>query len=174
MKIDNFLTPNRIKKALSLKTMAIILIAVTLLSVVFYVTVNRQRSQEVLIWLITTEADEIIPSDALDRLNEYGAEKGIDKILLTRRHPEDRYFDVIMSTTAFYSCDVFIMTAEMAEKYSEMDMFLALDYPGDESLMIGGEPVGIHLFEDYYFFINSESDVDVAVLYGIFDILGGK
>jgi hypothetical protein len=142
--------------------------------VVFYVTVNRQRSQEVLIWLITTEADEIIPSDALDRLNEYGAEKGIDKILLTRRHPDDRYFDVIMSTTAFYSCDVFIMTAEMAEKYSEMDMFLALDYPNNETLMIGGEPVGIHLFRDYYFFINSESDVDVAVLYGIFDILRGK
>jgi hypothetical protein len=176
MKIDNAITIDRVKKALTPKTVAVVLIIVSLLSLVFYVTVDRQKSREMLIWFITTETHEPISSDVLAEINKYGNENGIDKILLTRRHPEDRYFDVIMSTTAFYSCDVFIMTEEVARKYSEMDMFLPLDYGAgtDEILTIDGETVGLHLDGDYYLFINSESDFDTEILYDIFDMMRTK
>ena len=173
MKIDNAITIDLVRKALSPKTVAMVLIIVSLLSVVFYITLERQKGREMLIWFVTTETVEPISSDALAEINEYGQENGIDKILLTRRHPEDRYFDVIMSTTAFYSCDVFIMTEEMARKYSEMDMFLPLDYEAgtEEILTIDGEPIGVHLDGGYYLFINRESDFDIKILYDIFDIM---
>ena len=176
MKIDNAITRDRVRKALTPKTVAAALIIVFLLSALFYVTAHRQKRREMLIWFVTTETSSPISSDTLDEINEYGRNIGIDKIVLTRRHPEDRYFDVIMSTTAFYSCDMFIMTEELARKYLEMNMFLPLDYAAgaEEILTIDGEPVGLHLHGDYYLFINSESDFDTEILYDIFDIMRAK
>ena len=176
MKIDNAITIDRVRKALTPKTVAIVLIIVSLLSLVFYVTVDRQKSREMLIWFVTTETVEPFSSNVLAEINDYGQENGIDKILLTRRHPDDRYFDVIMSTTAFYSCDMFIMTEEMAQKYSDMDMFQPLDYGAgaEEILTVDGAPLGLHLHGDYYLFINSESDFDTEILYDIFDIMRAR
>ena len=58
MKIDNAITIDRVRKALTPKTVAIVLIIVSLLSLVFYVTVDRQKSREMLIWFVTTETVE--------------------------------------------------------------------------------------------------------------------
>ena len=177
MKIDNAITLGRIKRVLTLRVILVSLLIVSLLSTVVYVTLDNRSKSEVLIWFVTTEADDIIPSSRVDAINNYGRECGIDKVLVSRRHTEDRYFDVIMSTTAFYSCDIFIMTDEMALKYSEMDMFLPLDEVyahGDDVLIIGDESVGISLDEKYYLFINRESDVDSTTLYNIIDLLRGK
>ena len=177
MKIDNTITLERIRRVLTPRVILVSLLIVSLLSTVVYVTLNSRIKSEVLIWLVTTEADDSIPASRVDDINNYGRECEIDKILISRRHPEDRYFDVIMSTTAFYSCDIFIMTDEMALKYSEMDMFLPLDEAyvlGEDALIIGDSPVGISLDEKYYLLINRESDVDSTILYNIIDLLRGK
>lgn len=177
MKIDNTITLERIRRVLTPRVILVSLLIVSLLSTVIYVTLDSRSKSEVLIWFVTTEADDSIPASRVDDINNYGRECGIDKILISRRHPEDRYFDVIMSTTAFYSCDIFIMTEEMALKYSEMDMFLPLDEAyvlGEDALIVGDESVGISLDEKYYLLINRESDVDSTILYNIIDLLRGK
>lgn len=177
MKIDNTITLERIRRVLTPRVILVSLLIVSLLSTVLYVTLDSRSKSEVLIWFVTAEADDSIPTSRVDDINNYGRECGIDKILISRRHPEDRYFDVIMSTTAFYSCDIFIMTEEMALKYSEMDMFLPLDEAyvlGEDALIFGDESVGISLDEKYYLLINRESDVDSTILYNIIDLLRGK
>ena len=177
MKIDNTITLERIRRVLTPRVILVSLLIVSLLSTVIYVTLDSRSKSEVLIWFVTTEADDSIPASRVDDINNYGRECGIDKILISRRHPEDRYFDVIMSTTAFYSCDIFIMTEEMALKYSEMDMFLPLDEAyvlGEDALIVGDESVGISLDEKYYLLINRESDVESTILYNIIDLLRGK
>ena len=176
MRIDNTITLERIKRVLTPRVVLVAFLIVSLLSTVLYVTLDNHGKSEVLIWLVTTEADDIISDSKLDLVNNYGREYGIDKIIVTRRHPEDRYFDVIMSTTAFYSCDIFIMTQDVALKYSDMDMFLPLDeaYSLDNALAIGDSFVGISLDEKYYLLINRESDVDGSILYNIIDLLRGK
>lgn len=177
MKIDNTITLERIKRVLTPRVILVSLLIVSLLSTVLYMTLDSRSKSEVLIWFVTAEADDSIPTSRVDDINNYGRECGIDKILISRRHPEDRYFDVIMSTTAFYSCDIFIMTEEMALKYSEMDMFLPLGEAyvlGEDALIFGDESVGISLDEKYYLLINRESDVDSTILYNIIDLLRGK
>lgn len=177
MKIDNTITLERIRRVLTPRVILVSLLIVSLLSTVLYVTLNSRSKSEVLIWFVTAEADDSIPTSRIDDINNYGRECEIDKILISRRHPEDRYFDVIMSTTAFYSCDIFIMTEEMALKYSEMDMFLPLDEAyilGEDALIVGDESVGISLDEKYYLLINRESDVDSTILYNIIVLLRGK
>ena len=177
MKIDNTITLERIRSVLTPRVILVSLLIVSLLSTVLYVTLDSRSKSEVLIWFVTTEADDSIPTSRVDDINNYGRECEIDKIVISRRHPEDRYFDVIMSTTAFYSCDIFIMTDEMALKYSEMDMFLPLDEVyvlGEDALIVGDGPVGISLDEKYYLLINRESDVDSTILYNIIDLLRGK
>ena len=177
MKIDNTITLERIRRVLTPRVILVSLLIVSLLSTVLYATLDSRSKSEVLIWFVTTEADDSIPASRVDDINNYGRECEIDKIVISRRHPEDRYFDVIMSTTAFYSCDIFIMTDEMALKYSEMNMFLPLDEVyvlGEDALIIGDSPVGISLDKNYYLFINRESDVDSTILYNIIDLLRGK
>ena len=177
MKIDNTITLERIKRVLTPRAILVSLLIVSLLSTVLYVTLDSRSKSEVLIWFVTAEADDSIPPSRVDDINNYGRECGIDKIVISRRPPEDRYFDVIMSTTAFYSCDIFIMTEEMALKYSEMDMFLPFDEAyvlGEDALIVGDESVGISLDEKYYLLINRESDVDSTILYNIIDLLRGK
>lgn len=174
MSIDNNISGARIKKTLTPKTVAIVLFIVTLVATCFYITIENIDSKEILIWFITTDTDDCFSNDALKHINDYGSQKGIDKILLTRRHPDDRYFDVVMSTTAYYNCDIFIMREEMVQKYSALGMFLPLSVDGADTenlLYIGNDAVGILMDEDYYLLINAKTDIDLQIIYDIFDIL---
>jgi hypothetical protein len=177
MNIDNKITSDRIKKAFSTKVIVLTLIFVLLASTVFYVTVQNREKRELLIWHVTTNVESIFSNEAIRLANEYGAQNGIDKILLTKRHPEDRYFDVAMSTTAYYSCDVFIMDEETAKRYIETDMFLSIDKDRFASLTmleINSKAIGILVNENEYLFINKKTDIDKQIIYDIIDILLGN
>ena len=115
--MDNNITTARIKRVLSPKVIAIVFLIVTLVTVVFYVTLENIDKKEVQIWFVTTDSEYSFSDDTLKQINDYGTKHGIDKVVLSRRHPEDIYFDVTMSTSAYYNCDVFIMNEEMAKKY---------------------------------------------------------
>ena len=172
MKTDNKITLSRIKRALSPKILLSVFLAVALVTAVFYFTVENNEKNEIQIWYVTTESENCFSEDTLKLINDYGAQRGIDKVILTKRHPEDTYFDVTMSTTAYYNCDIFIMNEETAKKYYEMDMFLSLEESGFEgdSLLIDEKPIGLLISEDYYLLINAKSDVDLQIIYDIFEI----
>ncbi len=175
MNLDNKITAKRIKKALSPKIVAIVLIVVVIASAIFYVTIKNRNSKELLIWYITTEAENGFSDEALRLVNEYGVKSGLDKVVLSKRHPEDAYFEVTMSTTAFYNCDAFIMSAEIVQKYAEAGMFMTLDYNGENELLyLGDNAVGILIFENYYLLINEKTDIDLQMIYDIYDILNEK
>lgn len=172
MKTDNKITLSRIKRALSPKILLALFLAVALVTAVFYFTVENNEKNEIQIWYVTTESEDCFPEDTLKLINDYGAMRGIDKVILTKRHPEDTYFDVTMSTTAYYNCDIFIMNEETAKKYYEMDMFLPLEESGFEGdfLHIDEKPIGLLINESYYLLINAKSDVDLQIIYDIFEI----
>ena len=174
MNIDNTISGARIKKALTPKTIAIVALSVVLVATCFYITIENRDSKEILIWFITTDTDAPFSDDALTRINDYGSQRGIDKIVLTRRHPEDKYFDAAMSTSAFYNCDIFIMREEMVKKYADLGMFLPLSTEGvdtDNLLYCGNDAVGILIDEDYYLLINAKTDIALEIIYDILDIL---
>lgn len=176
MNIDNRITPVRIKKALNVKTVLIVLLTVFVLSTVLYVTVESLNSREILIWFVTTESEGIFSDEVLKEVNDYGHQRGIDKILMTKRHPEDQYFDALIST-GYYNCDIFIMKEEIVQKYSSMEMFLKLspkDFDGEELIYIGNDAVGILLENDYYLLINAHTKADRQIIYDICDILMGN
>ena len=77
MKIDNTITLERIKRVLTPRVILVSLLIVSLLSTVLYVTLNSRSKSEVLIWLVTTEADDSIPASRVDDINNYGRECGI-------------------------------------------------------------------------------------------------
>ncbi len=170
--MDNNITTARIKRILSPKIIAIVFLIVTLVTVVFYVTLENIDKKEVQIWFVTTDGEYSFLDDTLKQINDYGAKQGIDKVVLSRRHPEDIYFDVTMSTSAYYNCDIFIMNEEMAKKYYETDMFLPLQTDGFEGelLYIDGKPIGLLMNEDYYLLINANADVDLQIIYDIFEM----
>lgn len=157
-----------------MKTAITILLIAILFSAVFYITLENSEKQEILIWHITADAESLYSSDTLGRINDYAVGCGVDKVVMTKRHPEDRYFDAVMSTTAFYNCDIFIMNEEMAQKYVESDMFLPLVTEGieaDRLLYSGDRAIGISVDEEYYLLINQRTDVDLQIIYDIFEIL---
>ena len=157
-----------------MKTAITVLLIVTLLSAVFYITLENSEKREILIWQITADAELLFSSDTLGRINDYATECGVDKVVMTKRHPEDRYFDAVMSTTAFYNCDIFIMNDEMMQKYVESDMFLPLETEGieaDRILYSGDRAIGVSVDEEYYLLINQRTDIDLQIIYDIFDIL---
>ena len=171
--MDNNITTARIKRVLSPKIIAIVFLIVTLVTVVFYVTLENIDKKEVQIWFVTTDGEYSFSDDTLKQINDYGAKHGIDKVVLSRRHPEDIYFDVTMSTSAYYNCDIFIMNEEMAKKYYEMDMFLPLQtdgFEGEDILYINDKAVGVLIDENYYLLINAKTDVDLQMIYDIFKI----
>lgn len=174
MNIDNKITLSRVKKAFGVKTLAIVLLITLIAAVLFYITIENKDSKELLIWHITTDAENCFSDEALMLANDCGSKNGIDRILLTKRYPEDRYFDVTMSTAAYYSCDVFIMDAETAVKYSDMNMFLPVDtnrYSTYDMLYIDGKAIGILVNENEYLLINIKTDIDLQIIYDIIDIL---
>ena len=173
MNIDNKITTSRIKMALSPRIIAIIFLVVALVTTVFYFTVKNNDKKEILIWYVTTESENCFSEDALKLINDYGVQHGIGKVVLSKRHPEDTYFDVAMSTSAYYNCDIFIMNEEMAKKYYEMDMFLPLQtdgFEGEDILYINDKAVGVLIDENYYLLINAKTDVDLQMIYDIFKI----
>ena len=174
MNVNNNFSIERIKKTLNLKTVLSVLIIVAVLSTVFYITLENYESKDVLIWHITDDTNNSFSEGAIKLINDYGAEKGIDKVLLTRRHPDDQYFDVAMSTSAFYNCDAFIMQKELVQEYADSGMFMSLSSNGankEDMLYIEDKAIGLLIFEDYYFLINARSDVDLETIYGIYEIL---
>ena len=174
MKIDNSFSPERIKKALGLRTILIVLAIVAALSTVFYVVKENTDKRELTIWFVTTESEAGFSEGTLKSVNDYTHGNGIDRTLILKRHPEDRYFDVVMSTGAFYNCDAFIMREEIALKYADMDMFLPLTpdgVDGEDLLLFGESAVGIKLDGDYYFLINRKTDIDTEIIYDIYRIL---
>lgn len=173
MIVDNKISKERIKRVLSYKTVAAVLVIVMLVSVVFYVTLENKDKKEILIWYVTTEAENCFSEDTVQMCNDYANQKGIDKVLLTRRHPEDIYFDATMSTSAQYSCDIFIMNEEMAKKYAEMAIFMPVSTDGidqEKLLFIDNDAVGILIDEGYYLLINIHTDIDLPIIYDIFNI----
>ena len=172
MSINNSITGERIKKALTPKTIAIALVFVAVVSIVFYITLENRDSKEVLIWNISSENNICFTDEQIRLAREYGAENGIDKVVITNRDPEDRYFDAAMSTSAYYNCDIFVMNCEMVQKYIDVGMFKSLSYEGyDEVLRIGDAVLGILIDEDYYLLVNDKTDVDMQIIYGILNIL---
>jgi len=170
---DNKISKERIKKALSYKTVAAVLAIAAMVSAVFYIMLENRDKKEVRIWYVTTEAENCFPGDTMQLCNEYAAQNGLDRVILTRHHPDDVYFDATMSTSAQYHCDVFIMNAEMAMKYADMEIFMPVSTDGrekDELLRIGEEAVGILIAENYYFLINTRTDIDLKMIYDILDI----
>lgn len=174
MNVDNKISVKRIKGVLGLRTLLTALLIVLLVSIIFYITAENIDSKDILIWFITEDVETSISNEVLAELNAYGAEKGVDKIVLTKRHPDDQYFDVTMSTSAYYSCDVFIMNEEMIEKYAELDMFLPLSdggFDSDSLYYVGEYAVGVSIFEDYYLLINVKTDIELEIICDIIDIL---
>ena len=64
------------------------------------------------------------------------------------------------------------MNEEMAKKYYETDMFLPLETDGFEGelLYIDGKPIGLLMDEGYYLLINAKVDVDLQIIYDIFEM----
>ena len=170
--MDNSITIKRIKNALSPKVVVIVLVIVAIASTIFYVTVKNKESKELLIWYVTNEDGSCFSDDEIKLINDYGVKNGIDKVVISKRSPLDDYFDVTMSTTAIYNCDIFIMNGEMAQKYAESIEFLSLDFDGAEDLLYYGErAIGILINENYYLLINKKTDIDLQKIYDIFEIL---
>ena len=174
MNIDNAITRERVKKAITPRVIAIALIITLLFSAVFYITLERLDRDEILIWLVTDNIDDGPRSETLALINDYGLECGFDRIILTRRDPRDFYFDATMSTRAYYTCDIFIMKSYVAEKYADMDIFLPITMNLAGMLYINEISVGIPLYDDYYALINKNSKVNTKVIYDIIDILEEK
>lgn len=177
MKINNSFSLERIKKALNLRTVLIVVVIVTVLSATFYVAKENSDSREVTVWFVTTDSEAGFSDGTLKNINDYGSQKGIDRVLILKRHPEDRYFDVVMSTSAFYTCDAFIMQEEIALKYAEMGMFMPLTAEGDDYedlLCLDDDVIGIKLDDDYYFLINNKTDIDRDIIYDIYKMLVRK
>lgn len=171
--IDNSLSLERIRRALSPKIVASVLLIMMIASIVLYITLENLASEDILIWYVTTESEDCFSGDSLRLVNEYASKKGIDKVVLTKRHPEDTYFDAAMSTSAYYNCDIFIMKADMAREYFELDMFLPLSVDGDdesELLFVDDNAIGRLIYEDYYLLINAKTDFDLEIIYDIFNI----
>lgn len=174
MKLDNTISERRIKNALDLKTVLTVLVVVLILSTVFYITLENIEKKEVLIWFVTTDTEDMLSANEIKLINDRISQSGIDKAIVTKRHPDDRYFDVAMSTSAYYNCDIFIMKEETVKKYLDMDMFLTLSDRGieyDDILYINNSAVGILVFDDYYFLINTRTDIGIEIIYDIVDIL---
>lgn len=174
MSIDNSITVERIKRVLTTRAIAIVLLIVAIASTVFYITLENIERRDILIWLVTEDAQVGFPDDTIKLVNSYASQRGVDKVVLSRRNPSDIYFDVAMSTSAYYNCDIFIMREELVQKYAELSMFLPLtggDYPTDDLLYVGSDAVGIVVFEDYYLLINAKCDVDSEIIYDILDLL---
>lgn len=174
MKINNSFSLGRIKKALGARTLLIAIISVAIASVFFYVTIENRESREVTVWLVTTDAEAGLSESTVESINNYVSNKGFDRVLVVKRHPEDHYFDVVMSTGAFYTCDVFIMQEDVALKYAEMDMFMPLSAYGIEGEMLNsssGDAIGIKLDDNYYFLINSKADIEREIIYDIYKML---
>ena len=177
MSINNSYTLEKIKKALSLKIVVIAVLTVVVLSTVFYITLENYDSREVIIWFVTTDPEAGFSEEIINEINLYAGKEGIDRVLITKRHPSDQYFDVAMSTSAFYTCDAFIMQADLAKEYFEMGMFMPLSTDGqqkDRLLYNGEDAVGIKIDDNYYFLINAKTDVDTKIIYDIFDLLGSQ
>lgn len=79
-----------------------------------------------------------------------------------------------MSTTMYYTSDIFIMREDVVRKYADMDMFLPLSFDVKETeklIYINSDAVGVLLYEDYYLLINAKTKVDLKVLCDILEIL---
>ena len=66
------------------------------------------------------------------------------------------------------------MNDEMMQKYVESDMFLPLETEGieaDRILYSGDRAIGVSVDEEYYLLINQRTDIDLQIIYDIFDIL---
>ncbi len=160
-----------------MRTLLIILLITAVLTTIFYITLENRERKEILIWHVTDGSDTVISAEALEQINNYAKDSGFDKLIFTRRSPSDEYFDAAMSTTAYYNCDIFIMTKEMATKYAESDMFLPISQSGyteADILRIGDEAVGLSIDDDYYLLINVKTAIDTQVIYHIYDILAGE
>jgi len=174
MNIDNRVSKERIKKALPPKTIIMVLAIVAIISTIFYITIQNRTKKEILIWYVTTDSKNIFSENILESVNEYGTHNGFDRILLTRRHPKDGYFDVLMSTSGYYTCDIFIMKEDVILKYIDMDIFLPLSTDfnnGKELLYVEDDAIGVPIYDEYYLLINKKTDVDLETIYDIFDIL---
>jgi len=174
MSINNSFSIERIKKALDIKTVAVVLLVVTLVSLCFYVTIDNLESREVLVWFITGDSNIGFSDETIRLINEYAAEKGIDRVLLTKRHPDDQYFDAAMSTSAYYNCDIFLMERELVSEYAEAGMFLPLSdngMPEEKLLYDGTDTIGFLLKENYYFLVNAKTDIDSEIIYEIYNML---
>jgi hypothetical protein len=177
MKIDNRLSLERMKRAISPKIIALALLVSIILSVVLYVTLENIKSKELLIWYVTEESTNCFSNDSLVLVDEYVSKNGINKVVLKRLHPDDTYFDVAMSTSAYYNCDIFIMKAEMVKDYVELDIFSTLSvdrFDQEAILFIEENAVGVLISDDYYLLINAKTDIDIQMIYDIFDILARK
>ena len=174
MNIDNSISVEKIKKVLTPKIIAIALLVALVVSTVFYITLENNDKNEIHIWYITEDNYDSILSENLRAVEEYIAERGFDKLLVTKRHPDDRYFDAAMSTSAYYNCDIFIMREEMVKSYAEAEMFLTLTnhcFDGSDLLYFENNAIGVLIDENYYLLINSKTEVDVQIIYDIFEIL---
>lgn len=174
MKLDNTISKRRIIKVLNFNTVLTVLAVVLILSTVFYITLENIEKKEIHIWFVTTDAEDTLFDNEIKLINERISQNGIDKAIITKRHPDDRYFDVAMSTSAYYNCDIFIMNEETVKKYLDMDMFLTLSDRGIENgdiLYINDSAVGILIFDDYYFLINARTDIGMEIIYDIADIM---
>ena len=138
------------------------------------ISFGNKEKKEILIWYITTEGTDCFSENALKLVNDYAAKVGVEKVVLTKRNPDDMYFDVAMTTSAYYNCDIFIMQKETVNSYAEAGMFLTLTNHGfDESdlLYFENNAIGVLIDENYYLLINSKTEVDVQIIYDIFEIL---
>lgn len=174
MNIDNSISVEKIKKVLTPKIIAIALLVALVVSTVFYITLENNDKNEIHIWYITEESYDSFLSENMKSVEKYIAECGFDKVLVTKRHPDDRYFDAAMSTSAYYNCDIFIMQKGTVNSYAEAEMFLTLtNHCFDESdlLYFENNAIGVLIDENYYLLINSKTEVDVQIIYDIFEIL---
>lgn len=177
MNLDFSFNVGRIKKALNMRTLLIILLITAFLTTIFYITLENREKKEILIWHITENDESLFSKDQLELASSYARDRGFDRLIFTRRNPSDQYFDAAMSTTAYYNCDIFIMTEEMAINYAESDMLLAISqsgYPKESLLYIGDTAVGLSIDNNYYLLINAKSAVDMQTVYHIYDILAGE
>lgn len=174
MNIDNRISLGKIKKVLTPKIVAMALLITLVVSTVFYITLENIDKNEINIWYISEDNYDSLLSENLRAVEEYIAECGFDKLLVTKRHPDDRYFDAAMSTSAYYNCDIFIMREEMVESYAEAGMFLTLtnhSFNESDLLYFENNAIGVLIDENYYLLINSKTEVDLQIIYDILEIL---
>mgnify|MGYP003293390888 CR=1 FL=1 len=77
---------------------------------------------------------------------------------------------------SYTSCTLEELSADDRELYflCGSDMFLTLSDRGieyDDILYINNSAVGILVFDDYYFLINTRTDIGIEIIYDIVDIL---